>query len=1137
MKKSKRLLALLLSVMLIIGAVMSVPFTASAKEAEIAETGAYSLRFNTLNILGGQVAVDKDYYTLFDTNATDSEPLYAVLDTEEAGYYVLYARNNNLTAGSKTLTIGIVSEDESFDHSMGLANGEESELSVRLNADTRYYIKLCYTYEEACYGGIMDLRLSYFADAEPDEMEPAISITSGETYEGSIDVAEDKDWIFVSAVSNKKHSITIENLNEEATAFQAEVYDTNNNLLGTVVTETENSVTLELAKPSDVVSYYICVTGINTNVRGNYSIKMEEILPVSVEVPLNEEYYDTIAGFGKEGGRDYLKFTTIDKDAYYTIYVKNIDIETHSWAADNAVQVEILNANSEEIGRIRLLPASEGAVTLKLQPDTTYYMQVYNNYLPDTKGGNYKVQISYVLDPDKNEMENATDWTLEEKYYGDIAARGDMDWFKITTDEDTDYTFTLKNINIPTHSWSADLRFRGVIYNDKNESLATLMMFSGEELNTRVTLDPNTTYYIAIWDPEGTTGDYSFDLSVTVIIDEEAVGMANAVELKYGEEHYDSITNWDGENKFDYLKFTTLSEPAYYTITAKNINIPTHSWSSDYQVQVKILNEHKEELGKITLSEGSEGSATLSLEENTTYYIRINNNENNGGNYKALVTYVLDPEANVMESGKTLRIGERYYSSIAANGDVDFFKVTTDEETEFTLVLKNISLETHSWSTENVFRAILMNKYSETLGEVVCRTGEENSLKFELDANTTYYIKVVDPWNTKGDYSLMFAKSMVLGDTNLDGNVKIQDATLIQKALAKLVTLDAKQNTLADATEDGKVNIKDATAIQKHIAKVEIPYRVGELILVEQEYSEPAEEETVALDTAPTTAASEPAEAPVTTTATATDATEAPVTTTATEPTEEPVTTTVPITTEAAESLPNEATEATETTAPAEPKTKIEELKELVELCENLAGDSSEYENEAPLTEGGAEIAQKADFGFDLSKEEVYLNEYYKFHRAFDIYSYNLFRGIKYTEEESAEILLELEPAYNWFAYYVTEVHPTPSGRVIYFRNTENLSNIQVYYWNDDDSDVLWPGEAMEPFAYAGTEQVFSYEIPYGYDRICFTFGLDGYTEEIDLNIALEAGFCVTSGSTESGSADTVYQWQNFYYEPFRLDL
>lgn len=59
------------------------------------------------------------------------------------------------------------------------------------------------------------------------------------------------------------------------------------------------------------------------------------------------------------------------------------------------------------------------------------------------------------------------------------------------------------------------------------------------------------------------------------------------------------------------------------------------------------------------------------------------------------------------------------------------------------------------------------------------------------------------------------------GDVNLDSNVNIKDATLIQKHIANLSVIDDLQISLADV--DGKlgVNIKDATHLQKWIAGVE----------------------------------------------------------------------------------------------------------------------------------------------------------------------------------------------------------------------------------------------------------------------------------------------------------------------------
>ncbi len=59
-----------------------------------------------------------------------------------------------------------------------------------------------------------------------------------------------------------------------------------------------------------------------------------------------------------------------------------------------------------------------------------------------------------------------------------------------------------------------------------------------------------------------------------------------------------------------------------------------------------------------------------------------------------------------------------------------------------------------------------------------------------------------------------------LGDVNMDGYVNVKDATLIQKHVAKLVTLDSKQAKLADTNKDGYVSVKDATQIQKLVAKL-----------------------------------------------------------------------------------------------------------------------------------------------------------------------------------------------------------------------------------------------------------------------------------------------------------------------------
>lgn len=57
------------------------------------------------------------------------------------------------------------------------------------------------------------------------------------------------------------------------------------------------------------------------------------------------------------------------------------------------------------------------------------------------------------------------------------------------------------------------------------------------------------------------------------------------------------------------------------------------------------------------------------------------------------------------------------------------------------------------------------------------------------------------------------------GDVNLDGDININDATLLQKHLARIIELNDFQLALADVYEDGVVNIADVTTIQKMAAE------------------------------------------------------------------------------------------------------------------------------------------------------------------------------------------------------------------------------------------------------------------------------------------------------------------------------
>ncbi|MDD6847399.1 MAG: dockerin type I repeat-containing protein [Oscillospiraceae bacterium] len=59
--------------------------------------------------------------------------------------------------------------------------------------------------------------------------------------------------------------------------------------------------------------------------------------------------------------------------------------------------------------------------------------------------------------------------------------------------------------------------------------------------------------------------------------------------------------------------------------------------------------------------------------------------------------------------------------------------------------------------------------------------------------------------------------NVVIGDVNLDGEVAIKDATLMQKVIAGISEKPDLFDYIADVTGDGKADIRDATTIQRFI--------------------------------------------------------------------------------------------------------------------------------------------------------------------------------------------------------------------------------------------------------------------------------------------------------------------------------
>lgn len=86
------------------------------------------------------------------------------------------------------------------------------------------------------------------------------------------------------------------------------------------------------------------------------------------------------------------------------------------------------------------------------------------------------------------------------------------------------------------------------------------------------------------------------------------------------------------------------------------------------------------------------------------------------------------------------------------------------------------------------------------------------------------YSKMQDISGVKGfenasiSTSTNLESSIIMGDVNSDGYIRVDDVTLILKYVVCTESLNALQIKAADVDGDGKINVKDATLIQKYIA-------------------------------------------------------------------------------------------------------------------------------------------------------------------------------------------------------------------------------------------------------------------------------------------------------------------------------
>lgn len=142
-------------------------------------------------------------------------------------------------------------------------------------------------------------------------------------------------------------------------------------------------------------------------------------------------------------------------------------------------------------------------------------------------------------------------------------------------------------------------------------------------------------------------------------------------------------------------------------------------------------------------------------------------------------------------------------------------------------------INTGDWICDHT--ELLNGTYNKETGEFTSASEVTKYTDSEIFTFEGEYNYMMDWLNTRSawlsaEFHDMVYTSVILGDANLDGKVNVKDATLIQKALAKLASLEGDGFTAADVNGDEKLSIQDATNIQKYAANYDLPYEIGKAV-------------------------------------------------------------------------------------------------------------------------------------------------------------------------------------------------------------------------------------------------------------------------------------------------------------------
>ncbi len=218
---------------------------------------------------------------------------------------------------------------------------------------------------------------------------------------------------------------------------------------------------------------------------------------------------------------------------------------------------------------------------------------------------------------------------------------------------------------------------------------------------------------------------------------------------------------------------------------------------------------------RLTFKDGTQKSIDIT-EENTYYECGFTDFEYmfTDGEYNVYANYSYNDEVGEYYTFSCMGFEYDYYGIEFEDqfyvDTIDFSDVTNEG---FSAVVTDTDGVVREYNTDDLVGSFTTENYFE--GYI---KSEEGILYYSIiEEETGYYIwfmgkNIFIPLEEPADY--------ILGDVNGDSDVAIVDATLVQRHVAKLDTLEGYAALAADVSKDGSIAIVDATFIQRFVAKI-----------------------------------------------------------------------------------------------------------------------------------------------------------------------------------------------------------------------------------------------------------------------------------------------------------------------------